>query len=206
MVTAWLWWVARRAGWTLVHLWGSVTTPGNEVRIWLPQHLVLYGNDMAPDQTIFDKLLLISDLLQRDMNSSFAGTPLTASRVGVLWMVHHLGPSTQQSIAAGLGVSARHVSGLVDVLEKHGYVRRQAHPTDRRAVIVALTASARLLVAEMQRQHEAVTADLVSCVAEEDRAALDRGIDAIAARLTTLVTESEVQAPQDVGRDGTADV
>lgn len=159
-----------------------------------------------PDHTIFDKLLLISDLLQRDMNSSFAGTPLTASRVGVLWMVHHLGPSTQQSIAAALSVSARHVSGLVDVLERHGYVSRQAHPTDRRAVIVELTPSARSLVAEMQRQHDAVTVDLLSCVAEEDRAALDRGIEAIAARLTTLVTESEAQAQADAGRDGTADV
>lgn len=150
-----------------------------------------------PPSTVFDKLLLISELLQRDMSASFAGTPLTASRVGVLWVLHHLGPSTQQAVASALGVSARHVSGLVDVLEQHDYVRRSPHPTDRRALVVDLTPSARSLVEEMRRQHDEVTAELLGCVAEEDRAALERGIDAIAARLTELVDAATTDRPSD---------
>lgn len=142
---------------------------------------------MELPHTVFDKLLQVSDLLQRDLDRSFADTPLTSSRVAVLWILQHIGPSTQQSIAAALGVSARHVSGLVDVLEQHGYVRRSAHPTDRRALVVDLTPSASSLVEDMQRQHDEVTADLLACIAEEDRGAFERSIDAVAARLTELI-------------------
>lgn len=158
---------------------------------------MMYGNGMVIEHTIFDKLLLISDLLQRDMNHSFVGTPLTPARVGVLWVLQHLGPSTQQSIASALSVSARHVSGLVDVLEKHEYVRREPHPSDRRAVIVDLTPDARAMVEEMQRRHTAVTANLLGAVDAADLPAVERGIEAIVVRLTELVHQSEAETDAD---------
>ena len=54
------------------------------------------------ERTILDKLLLIANLLQRDMARAFAGTPLTEARVSVLWVLQTLGPSTQQAIADAL--------------------------------------------------------------------------------------------------------
>lgn len=158
---------------------------------------------MSVERTIFDKLLLISELLQRDMNDSFAGTPLTPARVGVLWVLQHMGPSTQQSIATALDVSARHVSGLVDLLERHQYVVRKPHPSDRRAVIVDLTYEARAMVEQMQRQHAGVTADLLGAVDPADLPALERGIDAIVDRLAELVHEAgtDLTQPHQEGRE-----
>lgn len=149
--------------------------------------------------TIFDKLLLVSNLLQRDMNRTFTGTPLTEARVGVLWVLQTVGPSTQQGIAAALDVSARNISALVDALERTGYVRRTSHPTDRRAVLVELTPSATEVMAVMQRQHAEVSAALVDTVPPADRAAFDRGLDAVVARLAELVAEAEADDASDAG-------
>ena len=143
------------------------------------------------ERTVFDKLLLIAHLLQRDMARAFAATPLTEARISVLWVLQTLGPSTQQGMADALGVSARNVSALVDALETTGYVRRTPHPTDRRAVIVELTATAVELMTVMQREHAEVTATLLASVQRDDRAAFERGIDAVVTRLGELVAEAE---------------
>lgn len=151
---------------------------------------------------ILSKLLAISDLLQRDMARAFAGTPLTDARVAVLWIVQTLGPSTQQAIADALRMSARNVSGMVDVLESHGYVIRSPHPTDRRAVIVTLTPSAAEQMDAMEREHAELTATLLAAVAPEDRPAFQRGLDAIAGRLQELVNEDA--AAREAAREGGA--
>jgi DNA-binding MarR family transcriptional regulator len=151
---------------------------------------------------ILSKLLAISDLLQRDMARAFAGTPLTDARVAVLWIVQTLGPSTQQAIADALRMSARNVSGMVDVLESHGYVIRSPHPTDRRAVIVTLTPSAAEQMDAMQREHAELTETLLAAVAPEDRPAFQRGLDAIAGRLEELVNEDG--EARDAAREGGA--
>jgi DNA-binding MarR family transcriptional regulator len=56
---------------------------------------------------------------------------LTASASGEL--------VTPKDLAARLQLSTAAASGLVDRLVRAGYVRREAHPTDRRGVTVVLT-------------------------------------------------------------------
>ena len=148
---------------------------------------------MSPDITVLDRLLEISELFQRDLARAFAGTPLTTARIRVLWELQHIGPSTQQALAGRLEVSPRNVTGLVDALEGAGYVTRSPHPTDRRATIVSLSASARDMMQQMQQDHAALTADLLGAVEEADRPALARGVDAIAARLRELIAAEEAR-------------
>ena len=90
-------------------------------------------------------------------------------------------------------MSARNITGLVDALEAGGYVTRSPHPTDRRAIMVSLAASAEQFMHRMQREHADLTADLLGAVAPADRPALERGIDAIAARLRELVAAEEAR-------------
>jgi len=145
-----------------------------------------------PTPTVLDRLLEISELFQHDMARAFDGTSLTTARVRVLWVIQHGGPMTQQALATELEVSARNVTGLVDALEAGGYVARSPHPTDRRATIVSLTANARRRMREMQREHAELTADLLGAVDPADRAALERGVDAIAGRLRELIEADAV--------------
>lgn len=155
---------------------------------------------MDPEITVLDRLLEISDLFQKDMARTFDGTPLTAARIRLLWELQHTGPSTQHALATRLEVSPRNITGLVDALEASGYVRRSPHPSDRRAIIVSLAASAESMMQQMQRDHADLTADLLGAVQPSDRAALERGVDAIAARLRELIAADET----DVSTSGEA--
>ncbi|MDQ2661843.1 MAG: MarR family transcriptional regulator [Actinomycetota bacterium] len=155
---------------------------------------------MDPEITVLDRLLEISDLFQKDMARTFDGTPITAARVRLLWELQHTGPSTQHALATRLEVSPRNITGLVDALEASGYVRRSPHPSDRRAIIVSLAASAESMMQQMQRDHADLTADLLGAVQPSDRAALERGVDAIAARLRELIAADET----DVSTSGEA--
>jgi DNA-binding MarR family transcriptional regulator len=46
---------------------------------------------------------------------------------------------TPKDLSAHLGMSTAAASGLVDRLERAGYVRRESHPSDRRGITVVLT-------------------------------------------------------------------
>ncbi|RXZ68628.1 MarR family winged helix-turn-helix transcriptional regulator [Agromyces albus] len=148
---------------------------------------------MTTPITVLDRLLEISELFQKDMARAFDGTPLTAARIRLLWELQHSGPSTQHALATSLGVSPRNITGLVDALEAGGYVTRSPHPSDRRATIVALAASAQQMMREMQREHAELSTDLLGAVDAADRAALERGVDAIAARLRELIAADEAR-------------
>lgn len=150
---------------------------------------------------LFDSLLLVTDLLRRDMARAFDGTPLTEARVAVLWVLQTTGPSTQQQVAAALEVSARNVSALVDALEGTGHVRRTPHPSDRRAVLLELTPEAEAVMGRMQAEHAEVDATLSASVAPADREAFARGLDAVVTRLQQLVTEA-ADGPRSGERSG----
>ena len=143
---------------------------------------------MSPEITVLDRLLEVSELVQKDLARAFDGTPLTTARVRVLWDLVAAGPSTQHALAERLEVSPRNITGLVDALEAGGYVTRTPHPTDRRAIVVSLAASAYEMMQQMQVDHAALSADLLGAVDAADRDALLRGIDAIAGRLRDLIT------------------
>ena len=46
------------------------------------------------------------------------------------------GPMTAGRLAEMTGLTTGAITGLVDRLERHGFARREPHPTDRRSVIV----------------------------------------------------------------------
>lgn len=146
------------------------------------------------DATILDRLLLIGSLFGRDMARAFAGTALSPARMRVLWVVHHSGPSTQQSLAHALDVSPRNITALVDALEAAGYVVRAPHPSDRRALLVDLTPEGRELMTRTVAEHAELSATLLDAVRPDDRAAVERGVEAIADRLAELVTAAELEA------------
>jgi DNA-binding MarR family transcriptional regulator len=158
---------------------------------------------MTPEITVLDRLLEVSELFQKDMANAFAGTPLTPARTRLLWELAATGPSTQHALADRLEVSPRNITGLVDALEAGGYVTRAQHPSDRRAIIVSLAASAEEFMRDMQRDHAELSAELLGAVDPEDRDALLRGIEAITGRLRALIEADEQRRadgePQAVG-------
>ncbi len=142
---------------------------------------------MTAQLQVFDRLLEVALLLQEDLTDSFAGTGLTPARTHLLWVLHHAGPSNQQTLAVALSVSPRNVTGLVDALEDGGYVARRPHPTDRRATLVTLTELGTQTMAGMVRDRQAVAASLVDGFDTDRLNRLDSDLATIAARLRSMV-------------------
>jgi len=136
---------------------------------------------------VLERLLHISLLVQQDLAGAFDGTPLTTSRVHCLWELSHSGPMTQAALASALEVTPRTVTSLVDALESTGYVERRPHPTDRRAVLVALTEVGRTTMATMAREREQLATDLVGDLDRRRLEQLAQDLSRIAERLHLLM-------------------
>lgn len=66
-----------------------------------------------------------------------SGTTPARARVLAVLMCH--GPSKMSDLSRHLDVTPRNVTKLVDGLEAEGLVRREGHPEDRRATLIAIT-------------------------------------------------------------------
>lgn len=99
---------------------------------------------------------------------------LTYARMRLLGTLHCGGPQIMSSISEGLGVTRRNVTALVDALEEEGLVRRQPHPTDRRATVIELTPEGERTTNIMYDEHREAVAELFSGLSEEDQRELMR--------------------------------
>ena len=145
---------------------------------------------------VFDRLLQIALLIQDDLARSFADSDLTVARTHLLWELHRLGPSTQQTLATALKVSPRNVTGLVDALEAGNFVTRQPHPTDRRATLVTLTDRGRQVMTEMEQQRSQIAAELVADLDPVQLEMFRQGLDSVATRLQAL-TQAAIAAERE---------
>jgi DNA-binding MarR family transcriptional regulator len=99
---------------------------------------------------------------------------LTYARMRLLGAVHCGGPQIMSSISDELGVTRRNVTALVDALEEEGLVRRQPHPTDRRATVIELTPEGERTTGTMYDEHREAVSELFSALPEEDQRELAR--------------------------------
>jgi DNA-binding MarR family transcriptional regulator len=73
-------------------------------------------------------------------------------------------------IADRLMITTGSMTSLLDTLERRGLVQRQAHPSDRRRLLVQLTDKGQALVDTFLPEIVAVQTDLVAGMSEADRA------------------------------------
>jgi DNA-binding MarR family transcriptional regulator len=99
---------------------------------------------------------------------------LTYARMRLLGALHCGGPRIMSSISDELGVTRRNVTALVVALEEEGLVRRQPHPTDRRATVIELTADGERRTGVMYDEHREAVAGLFSALSEQDQEELMR--------------------------------
>ena len=98
---------------------------------------------------------------------------LTYARIRLIGALHCGGPQIMSSISEELGVTRRNVTALVDALEEE-LVRRQPHPTDRRATVIELTEEGEQSAGAMYDEHREAVAELFGELSEEDQRDLIR--------------------------------
>jgi len=86
------------------------------------------------------EVTLIAPRISRKILSDiFQSFDISHAQLCVIGALMHHGPMHTADIVRELNVAAPTASGIINRLEKAGYVKRSADPNDRRAVIVVLT-------------------------------------------------------------------
>lgn len=102
-----------------------------------------------------------------------------------------LGPRTPAELAEAAGVTRATMTGLVDTLERDGYVKREPDPADRRTISVRLTAKGEQFLNEFLPGHFKVIAELMAPLTESERKTLVRLLGKIQQRAATLNTAAK---------------
>lgn len=95
---------------------------------------------MADLRALFDDLVRFETMLWSAIDERLqADCGLTLSNLNVMLVIDGTGDCRVLDIADALAITVGGTSQAVDRLEKAGWSRRRAHPTDRRSSIVELT-------------------------------------------------------------------
>jgi DNA-binding MarR family transcriptional regulator len=82
---------------------------------------------------------------------------------------------TMSDIATKMGHSTAAATGLVDRLEKHGYVQRICAADDRRKIMACITAKGLELVSRMREEISADLGKILSGMQEEEECYIENG-------------------------------
>ncbi len=146
-------------------------------------------NAVSTDKTsalggaVLERLFELGVRLAEGMDRGLADEGLTRSRAEVIWRLRRGGPVTQRALSVQLHVTPRNVTGLVDALEAGGFVARGAHPTDRRATLVALTEKGESAARNMEDGYRRLAESLFGGLRERDLISFVRTLDLVLARL-----------------------
>jgi DNA-binding MarR family transcriptional regulator len=103
---------------------------------------------------------------------------VTLPQFDVLSELEHAGEAlTMSQLSGKLMVSNGNVTGVVDRLERAGYVRREASKTDRRVQFIALTTHGERLFRDMAAAHEEWVTDLFVGLTASEIKSLLGGLD-----------------------------
>ena len=125
--------------------------------------------------TAFMQLLRTAGALDRAATDALADLDLTAGAFGALLELADNHPTgiAPSELARRLSVARRTATLYVDILSRHGWAERNAHPDDRRMVLARLTPKGLHLVHDLsdgyQRRLAALLGDLSPLQAERLR-------------------------------------
>lgn len=105
---------------------------------------------------------------------------VTVPQLRVLVMVYSRGPMNLAAVAAALGVNPSNASRLCDRLVKAHLLNRRESPSDRRNVMLTLTASGRRLIDKMTKHRRAAIGRILRDMVPAERQRLAAALDAFA--------------------------
>ncbi|MCW2495777.1 MarR family transcriptional regulator [Jatrophihabitans sp.] len=129
---------------------------------------------MAADElSTVDALAQLSFLVHNTLERRAAEQELSMIQTRLLGVLRDREP-TMNELAALLELDKSSITGLVDRAQRRGLVERHPSPTDRRAVLVRLTATGRELVTVAAARFAGDVTALLAGLSATDRAALTR--------------------------------
>lgn len=122
---------------------------------------------------------------------------LSMPQLKALMVLYHRGIVRVGEVARMLGLSPNATTAVLDRLEGEGLARRQADPTDRRAVLVELTEAGTAWIRELLSANARDFAELLDQLSLSDLEALHQGM----AALSRVLPSSDAGRPLSVEDD-----
>jgi MarR family transcriptional regulator, 2-MHQ and catechol-resistance regulon repressor len=110
--------------------------------------------------------------LERVARRSIESSEMGLSDFGVMEMLLHKGPQPVNEIGRRIGLTSGAITAAVDRLESCELVTREAHPSDRRARVVRLTARGREQAAKVFAGHKTALDSAAGGLTKSERAML----------------------------------
>ncbi len=151
----------------------------------------------APPDSPFRELIRIFGLLERQMNPYFARFGISGAQWGVLRQLHRAEAEGRDGLrltdlSDRLLVRPPSVTGIVDRLERVGYVQRDAVSSDLRAKQVSLTIRGRAVVERVLEVHPKQIAAVMGGLDADEQGELARLLYKL--RLHLLELDGEASA------------
>ncbi|MHB1651948.1 MAG: MarR family winged helix-turn-helix transcriptional regulator [Desulfitobacteriaceae bacterium] len=135
-----------------------------------PDKALLTGSGAEIAENLGQMLGEIVKALHHQFKKQFheftGGQELTVSQIFLLRSLVNRGPSSISDLAENLNLANSTVSGIVDRLERDGFVMRVRDKADRRIVYVQLTERAERLKEQVPQFHQMFLNDLLQGVDE----------------------------------------
>jgi DNA-binding MarR family transcriptional regulator len=147
-------------------------------------------------QDIAEAVARVADADRRLRVAAAGRLGVGATDFDALILLDTEGPLAAGRIAEAMDITTGAVTGLIDRLERAGYVQRTRHETDRRQVLIELAPARRDQLDAHWKERDRFVAESIGDLAESDLAETARLIDTIAARmLASLADHAAVANP-----------
>jgi DNA-binding MarR family transcriptional regulator len=126
-------------------------------------------------------LVRTSSLMQKLSDRFFSRFGLTDVQFNILMILkeHRKEGLSQQELSEHLIVTKSNVVGLIDRLERSGYVKREAHPSDRRFNQIVLTRKGEQLEARIEKLYFREVDKMMNVLSASEKRSVIRAMERI---------------------------
>jgi DNA-binding MarR family transcriptional regulator len=126
-------------------------------------------------------LVRTSSLMQKLSDRFFSRFGLTDVQFNILMILKEHGSAglSQQELSEHLIVTKSNVVGLIDRLERSGYVKRMSHPSDRRFNQIVLTPGGRRLELKIEESYFTEVDKMMNALSNPQKRAVIQAMERI---------------------------
>ena len=126
-------------------------------------------------------LVRTSSLMQKLSDRFFSQFGLTDVQFNILMILKEHGSAglSQQELSEHLIVTKSNVVGLIDRLERSGYVKRMSHPSDRRFNQIVLTSRGRKLELKIEESYFTEVDKMMNALSNQQKGAVIQAMERI---------------------------
>ncbi len=133
-----------------------------------------YKNDMDFDEKVIAALLRASEMVKKDLDTTYKNYGLTFSQYNVLRILNN--SRNQQNTVSNTSkimlVSSSNITGLTKRLEKSGLILRKQDPGDERITILEITPKGARILDNIQDSHSFKINKYISGISEQKKSVL----------------------------------